>query len=55
MIEKTLVLIKPDGLLKSLTGNILTTLSEAKLKIVASKVGTMFPVSTLTLELIFTC
>ena len=38
MIEKTLVLIKPDGLLKSLTGNILTTLSEAKLKIVASKV-----------------
>lgn len=38
MEEKTLVLIKPDGLVKSLTGNIITTLSEAKLKIVGAKV-----------------
>lgn len=36
--EQTLVLIKPDGLVKSLTGNILTTLSEAKLKIVGAKI-----------------
>jgi nucleoside-diphosphate kinase len=36
--EKTLVLIKPDGLVKSLTGNIITTLSETKLKIVGAKV-----------------
>lgn len=38
MIERTLVLIKPDGLQKSLTGNILTKLSEAKLEIVGAKV-----------------
>ncbi len=38
MEEKTLVLIKPDGLIKSLTGNIITTLSESKLKIIATKV-----------------
>ncbi len=38
MIEQTLVLIKPDGLKKSLTGNILTRLSETKLDIVAAKV-----------------
>ena len=38
MIQKTLVLIKPDGLKKSLTGNILTRLSETKLEIVASKI-----------------
>lgn len=38
MEERTLVLIKPDGLVKSLTGNIITTLSETKLKIVAAKV-----------------
>ncbi len=38
MEEKTLVLIKPDGLIKSLTGNIITTLSETKLKIVAAKI-----------------
>lgn len=38
MEEKTLVLIKPDGLFKSLTGNIITTLSETKLKIVAAKI-----------------
>lgn len=36
--ERTLVLIKPDGLVKSITGNIITTLSETKLKIVAAKV-----------------
>jgi nucleoside-diphosphate kinase len=38
MLEQTLVLIKPDGLKKSLTGNILTRLSETKLDIVASKI-----------------
>ena len=38
MIEQTLVLIKPDGLKKSLTGNILSKLSEAKLEIVGAKV-----------------
>lgn len=37
MIEAVLILIKPDGLKKSLTGNILTRLSETKLEIVASK------------------
>lgn len=35
--EATLVLIKPDGLAKSLTGNVLTRLSEAKLEIAAAK------------------
>jgi len=38
MIQHTLVLIKPDGLKKSLTGNILTRLSETKLEIVAAKI-----------------
>ena len=38
MEERTLVLIKPDGLWKSLTGNILTTFSETRLKIVAAKI-----------------
>ena len=38
MNEQTLVLIKPDGLKKSLTGNILTRLSETKLEIVATKI-----------------
>jgi nucleoside-diphosphate kinase len=37
-IQQTLVLIKPDGLKKSLTGNVLTRLSETKLDIVASKI-----------------
>ena len=37
MEEPTLVLIKPDGLQKSLTGNVLTRLSEAKLAIIATK------------------
>lgn len=36
--EATLVLIKPDGLKKSLTGNILTKLSEARLFIIGAKV-----------------
>lgn len=36
--QATLVLIKPDGLKKSLTGNILTRLSETKLEIVAAKI-----------------
>ncbi len=36
--EATLVIIKPDGLKKSLTGNILSRLSETKLKIIAAKV-----------------
>lgn len=38
MIQKTLILIKPDGLNKSLTGNVLTRLSETKLDIVAAKI-----------------
>ena len=37
MNESTLVIIKPDGLVKSLTGNILTRMSETKLEIVAVK------------------
>jgi nucleoside-diphosphate kinase len=37
MNQAVLVLIKPDGLKKSLTGNILTRLSETKLEIVAAK------------------
>ena len=35
--EATLVIIKPDGIKKSLTGNILTRLSETKLRILACK------------------
>ena len=38
MEQKTLVLIKPDGLNKSLTGNVLTRLSETKLEIVAARI-----------------
>jgi len=37
MSQAVLILIKPDGLKKSLTGNILTRLSETKLEIVAAK------------------
>ncbi len=37
-MEQTLVVIKPDGLKKSLTGNVLTRLSETKLRIVGAKV-----------------
>jgi len=36
--EATLVVIKPDGLKKSLTGNILSRLSETKLKIIGAKI-----------------
>jgi len=38
LIQQTLVLIKPDGLKKSLTGNILTRLSETKMEIAAAKI-----------------
>jgi nucleoside-diphosphate kinase len=38
MEQATLVLIKPDGLKKSLTGNILTRLSETKLDIVGARI-----------------
>ena len=41
MEESTLVIIKPDGLIKSLTGNILTKLSDAKLVIIAAKMKTV--------------
>ena len=34
---KTLILIKPDGLSKSLTGNILTRFSETRLEIIGAK------------------
>ncbi|MDR3253580.1 MAG: nucleoside-diphosphate kinase [Endomicrobium sp.] len=37
-IEQLLILIKPDGIKKSLTGNILTKLSEARMVIIGSKV-----------------
>ena len=37
MLNKILVLLKPDGIAKSLTGNILTKLSETKLEIAACK------------------
>ncbi|MDR1087013.1 MAG: nucleoside-diphosphate kinase [Endomicrobium sp.] len=36
-IEQLLILIKPDGVKKSLTGNILTKLSEARMVIIGSK------------------
>ena len=38
MNQPTLVIVKPDGLQKSLTGSILTKLSETKLTIIATKV-----------------
>src|SRR4030042_536676 len=38
MNQQTLILIKPDGLKKSLTGNVLARLSETKLDIVAAKI-----------------
>jgi nucleoside-diphosphate kinase len=37
-IAQTLVLIKPDGLKKSLTGNILTRLSETRLEIAGARI-----------------
>jgi nucleoside-diphosphate kinase len=39
MNQAVLILIKPDGLKKSLTGNILTRLSETKLEIVAASMN----------------
>jgi len=36
--ESCLVIIKPDGLMKSLTGNIISKLSESELKIIGSKI-----------------
>jgi nucleoside-diphosphate kinase len=36
--EYTFVLIKPDGLRRSLTGNILTRLAEARLRIIGAKI-----------------
>jgi nucleoside-diphosphate kinase len=39
--QQCLVLIKPDGLIKSLTGDILTALSQTKLKIVGAKIVPM--------------
>jgi len=38
MTNQCLVLIKPDGLVKSLTGNIISALSETKGKIVGAKI-----------------
>ena len=37
-VQRCLVFIKPDGLVKSLTGNIISMLSEAKLKIIGAKI-----------------
>ena len=37
-IQSCLVLIKPDGLIKSLTGDILSALSQTKLKIIGTKI-----------------
>lgn len=37
-IEQLLILIKPDGIKKSLTGNILTKLSESRMVIIGAKV-----------------
>jgi nucleoside-diphosphate kinase len=37
-IENTLVIVKPDGLKKSLTGNIITKLAEARFMIIGAKV-----------------
>ena len=38
MAQQCLVLIKPDGLVKSLTGNIISVLSETKGKIIGAKI-----------------
>ena len=38
MEQRTLIIIKPDGLIKSLTGDIISKLSETKLKIVGAKI-----------------
>lgn len=39
--EPTLIIIKPDGLQKALTGNILMRLSQANLRIIGAKVTTV--------------
>ncbi len=44
MNQAVLILVKPDGLKKSLTGNILTRLSETKLEIVAARMVRVSPV-----------
>jgi nucleoside-diphosphate kinase len=36
--QACLILIKPDGLVKSLTGNVISALSETRLKIIGSKI-----------------
>jgi len=36
--QSCLIILKPDALLKSLTGNIITALSETKLKIIGAKI-----------------
>ena len=36
--EACLIIIKPDALLKSITGNIITALSETKLRIIGAKI-----------------
>ncbi len=36
--QSCLILIKPDGLIKSLTGNLITALSEARLRIIGAKI-----------------
>ncbi len=36
--QSCLILIKPDGLVKSITGNIINELSQAKLKIIGAKI-----------------
>ena len=36
--QKTLIIIKPDGMVKSLTGNVISKLSETELRIVGAKV-----------------
>ncbi len=38
VLQQTLVLVKPDGLIKSITGNIINELSTTKLKIIAAKI-----------------
>ena len=40
-IEQTLIIVKPDGLVKSLTGNILSRLAEAHMIIIGAKVVKM--------------
>ena len=41
MEQPTLIIVKPDGLVKSLTGNILSRLSETKLTIIGAKMKTV--------------